>query len=207
MAQCAYCKSETFTYDRGVPVCIQCAEGREAEAKSPTTDQEIRLILVNRIVEATTRMSAANETFNAVMSQIPSGLAHPDGTQRIHNASHELDAAREEMMNAHTRLNEFIKQGMVPEDLKRSSTAALRDSLLRSSQVAVLIEPACSHRPAKLVLAFACAGANPAATVTIGLERTSQSRLSKQAQIYSRPVSTFAPFLQALSQVRALPGR
>jgi len=40
-------------------------------------------------------------------------------------------------------------------------------------------------------------GANAAATVTTALERTSQSRLPKQAQIYSRPVSTFAPFLQA----------
>ena len=77
MAQCAYCKMETFMYDCGVPVCIQCAEGREAEAKAPRTEQEIRLVLVNRIVEATTRLSAANETFSAVMSQIPSGLAHP----------------------------------------------------------------------------------------------------------------------------------
>lgn len=124
MAQCAYCKTETFMYHCGVPVCIQCAEGREAEAKSPTTEQEIRLVLVNRIVEATTRLSTANETFSAVMSQIPSGLAHPDGTQRIHNASRELDAARKEMMNAHTRLNEFTEQGIVPEDLKQSSTAA-----------------------------------------------------------------------------------
>jgi hypothetical protein len=58
-------------------------------------------VLVNRIVEATTRLSAANETFSAVMSQVPSGVPHPDGTQRIHNASREMDAAREEMMKAH----------------------------------------------------------------------------------------------------------
>jgi hypothetical protein len=63
------------------------AEGREAEAKSPKTEQEIRLALVNRLVEATARVSAANEMFSAVMSQVPSGLPHPDGTQRIHNAS------------------------------------------------------------------------------------------------------------------------
>jgi hypothetical protein len=124
MAQCAYCKSETFLYDCDVPVCIQCSEGREAEAKSPKTEQEIRLVLVNRIIEATSRLTAANETFSAVMSQTSSGLAHPDGTEHIHNASHELDAARKEMVNAHTRLNEFIEQGIVPEDLTRSSTAA-----------------------------------------------------------------------------------
>ena len=123
MAQCAYCKMETFLYDCGVPVCIQCAEGRKAEAKSPTTEPEIRLVLVNRIVEATTRLSAANETFSAVMSQVPSGTPHPDGTQRIHNASRELDAARVEMMKAHTRLNNFIEHGIVPEDLKLSSAS------------------------------------------------------------------------------------
>jgi len=124
MAQCAYCKMETFLYHGGVVICIQCAEGREAEARSPKTEQEIRLVLVNRIVEATTRLSVANETFSAVMSQGPSGLAHPDGTQRIHNASRELDAARKGMMNAHTCLNEFIEQGIVPEELKRSSAVA-----------------------------------------------------------------------------------
>ena|SRR5258706_2734232 len=121
MAQCAYCKTETFLYNCGVPVCIQCAEGREAEAKSPTTEQEIRLVLVNRIVEAETRLSVANEAFSSVMNQIPSGLPHPDGTQRIHNASRELDIAREEMMNAHTRLNGFVERGIVPEDLKHGN--------------------------------------------------------------------------------------
>jgi hypothetical protein len=82
MAQCTYCKTETFLYYCGAPVCIQCAEGREAEAKSPKTEQEIRLVLVNRLVEATARVSAANETFSAVMSQVPSGLPPPDRTQR-----------------------------------------------------------------------------------------------------------------------------
>jgi len=65
-------------------------------------------------------LSAANETFSAVMSQVPSGVPHPDGTQRIHNASRELDAAREEMMKANTRLNNFIEHGIVPERLKLS---------------------------------------------------------------------------------------
>jgi hypothetical protein len=40
--------------------------------------------------------------------------------QRIRNASHELTAARNEMMEAHHRLNEFLERGTVPEDLKRS---------------------------------------------------------------------------------------
>jgi hypothetical protein len=50
------------------------------------------------------------------MSQgVPSGLPHPDGTPRIHNASHELDTARKEMMKAHTRLNDFTERGIVPD--------------------------------------------------------------------------------------------
>jgi hypothetical protein len=40
--------------------------------------------------------------------------------QRIRSASHELTAARNEMMEAHHRLNEFLESGIVPEDLKRS---------------------------------------------------------------------------------------
>ena len=56
------------------------------------------------------------------MGQFPGGLPYADSAQRIHSASRELSVARKEMMNAHTRLNEFIEQGIVPEDLKRSST-------------------------------------------------------------------------------------
>jgi len=52
------------------------------------------------------------------MSQVPSGLPHPDGTQRIRNASRELFRARKEMMTAHRRLDNFIESGIVPEDLK-----------------------------------------------------------------------------------------
>ena len=58
--------------------------------------------------------------FQAVMSDIPSGLPHPDGTQRIHNASSQMKDAREGMMTAHKRLNDYLSVGTVPEDLKRS---------------------------------------------------------------------------------------
>jgi hypothetical protein len=51
---------------------------------------------------------------------IPSFIPPPDGTQRIHNASHKLTEARNTMMKAHRRLNDFLERGTVPEDLKRS---------------------------------------------------------------------------------------
>jgi len=97
-------------------------EGRlkepRAEPRKQYTNQEIRTALINAIVDATARVSAANQLFSSVMSQFPSCLPHPDGTQRIHNASRELSDAREEMMQAHKRLNDFIERGIVPQDLK-----------------------------------------------------------------------------------------
>lgn len=53
-------------------------------------------------------------------TQIPSGLQHSDGTQQIQNASRRLSAAWDRMMNAHTRLNDYLERGIVPDDLKRS---------------------------------------------------------------------------------------
>jgi hypothetical protein len=93
MAECAFCKAETELYENGVPVCLPCEQKREAKSKP----SDVRLVLVSNIVEATARVSAANEEFNKVLGQVPAGLPHPDGAQRIHNASRELDAARKEM--------------------------------------------------------------------------------------------------------------
>ena len=123
MAQCAHCKAETFMYEFGVPICIECSGKRERIArKPPVSSTQIQNLLVNDIAEATARVSAANDEFYKVTSQVPSGLPHPDGVQRIHNASRELDIARKEMMKAHTRLNEYVHTGVVPENLKRSGT-------------------------------------------------------------------------------------
>ena len=122
MAACAYCGAETELYDSGVPVCLKCSEERDnrASKKPPTSSKTIQNILVNEIVEATARTNTASQAFLEVMGQIPSGFPHPDGSQRIHNASRELSTAREDLMRAHTRLDEFLKSGIVPEDLKRS---------------------------------------------------------------------------------------
>jgi hypothetical protein len=118
MAQCAYCKTETFLYDGGVPICLECADARDANSKPPEPERRIRTILMEALTEATARSHAASQAFTAVMGDIPSALPHPDGTQRIHNVSRELSAAQNEVMQAHTRLNEFLSRGIVPEDLK-----------------------------------------------------------------------------------------
>jgi hypothetical protein len=54
------------------------------------------------------------------MGQFPSGLPHPDGFQRIKNASNVLSAARQQMAAAHNRFSDYLNRGIVPDDLKKS---------------------------------------------------------------------------------------
>ena len=122
MAACAYCGAETELYENGVPICLKCSDEREGKAqrKPPGSDQSIRSILLNQIAEATARANKASHAFIEVMGKIPSGFPHSDGPANIHNVSRELSTARKDLMRAHTRLDDFLKTGIVPEDLKRS---------------------------------------------------------------------------------------
>ena len=119
MAKCSRCGVETELYDRGVPLCVKCADLWEAK-RPPHTSDQIRKTLVGQIAEATARVSEANRKFSETIDRFPSGLPQPDGVQRIQSASKELNMARKEMMTAHKRLNDFIEHGIVPEGLKRS---------------------------------------------------------------------------------------
>jgi len=97
---------------------LRCGGG--TYRKPPNSDQ-IRTALVSSIVQATRKVSEANQEFSEILDKFPSGLPHPDGVQRIKTASNKLSLARKEMMTAHKRLNDFIERGIVPEDLKRRS--------------------------------------------------------------------------------------
>jgi hypothetical protein len=101
MAQCAYCKAETELYFANVPVCIQCADQR-----SPV---EARASLIKNLADATSRADAASEAFDKVVGDIPSHIPHPDGVQRIKNASKKLKTARDEMLEAHRTLDDYIR--------------------------------------------------------------------------------------------------
>jgi hypothetical protein len=57
------------------------------------------------------------------MGDIPSGLPQPDGSQRIQNAAHALAAARNEVMRAHSRLDEYLARGVVPGDFEPGGPA------------------------------------------------------------------------------------
>ena len=120
MAQCAYCKAETELYENGTPLCVVCAGPKAVNPRSASTESQIRLSLLQEVRLATDRVNAASESFSMIIKDIPSDVPHPDGTLRITKASRELSTAREEMMRAHRRLNDFLGHGVIPEDLKAS---------------------------------------------------------------------------------------
>src|ERR1700741_540617 len=123
MAKCTHCGSETGLYSNGAPICLKCAGLWETNRKPPAPSLEIRSILQCELISATRRATEATREFNEVMGQFPSGLPHPDGVQRIKNASNKLTVARQEMATARNRLNDYLSRGIVPDDLKKSRLA------------------------------------------------------------------------------------
>jgi hypothetical protein len=113
MARCAYCQAETQLYEGAIPICLQC-DALSKDKRAAKTQ------LTNDLHKAMHLAEAATAAFRAATSEIPSSLPHPDGVQRIQNASREMALAREEMTKAQKRLNEFLERGIVPQDLKRS---------------------------------------------------------------------------------------
>jgi len=107
--------------------------GQRKKAKAPATDtvpapkaappsplatlEKVHDLLQQELKEATERAATASAAFLDVTSQVPSGLPHPDGTQRIRNIAHELAFARTELMRAHSRMNAFLGSGIAPDDL------------------------------------------------------------------------------------------
>jgi len=106
-------------YESGVPICLKCAAIREANSKKDHA-AGFRSELAGALTEATLRNELTTMEFNAITGDIPSSIPQPDGAQRIHNASGSLSAARDEMIKAHRRLNDYMERGIVPEDLKQS---------------------------------------------------------------------------------------
>ena len=107
--------------DSSIPICLKCWEARSTKCKPPVTADKVRTTLIEAVLEAMALKNKASEAFEIVMGQFPSGLTSPNGSQRIKDASEQLSFARRGMMAAHNRLNDFLAQGIVPEDLKRSA--------------------------------------------------------------------------------------
>lgn len=81
---------------------------------------------------------SAKERAWSISADIPSGLPHPDGVKRIQNAARDESAALDNYINSLRRLNDYVLDGVVPEDLKdpRKKPAAgeKRDSENRSQK-------------------------------------------------------------------------
>jgi hypothetical protein len=81
---------------------------------------EILKTLLDDVARATEASDDANESFRLVMKDIPSGMPHPDGVQRIHNVSSANAVARKNLHVARARLQQYQVYGFVPKDLKAS---------------------------------------------------------------------------------------
>jgi hypothetical protein len=119
---CAFCEFEAKGTVDGVPTCEDCS-GKPEIGSAKLQDGEIRAALGREILASTARAHAASEALIAIMGDIPSGLPHPDGSQRIQNAAHALAAARNEVMRAHAKLNEFLTYGVLSGDLEPGGPA------------------------------------------------------------------------------------
>ena len=91
-----------------------------SKRKPLTSEKEILRTLIQEVIDATAEKNEASDAFEVVLGQFPSGLPHPDGSQRIANSSQRLLRARKKLMTAHIRLSDFLDRGTIPEDLKRS---------------------------------------------------------------------------------------
>jgi len=80
--------------------------------------REIHKRLTEDLEKARAQSKAASDAFNEVLKETPSGLPHPDGTQRIRNASVEKAAAHSRLTRAMARMDSFIIAGKIPDDLK-----------------------------------------------------------------------------------------
>jgi hypothetical protein len=112
MARCAYCKTkEAELCENGIPICLSCAELNHDHSGG------VQALLVRALSEATLRRDSAFAEFTTIVNGIPSGMPHPNGQRRIHNASAKLAVARHKLIEAHTRLNDYLELGTVPQYL------------------------------------------------------------------------------------------
>ena len=87
--------------------------------------QSIFEILRAEVDLASANYIKAKEDFWRISADVPTGFPHPDGIQRIENASRSQTAAMIAYTGALRRFNEFLLNGTIPEDVqKRDQTMA-----------------------------------------------------------------------------------
>ncbi len=77
-------------------------------------DERILTLLRDEFNRSKDSLNVASEHFDAVIREAPGGIPYPDGSQRIRDASKMLSDARDRFLEATSRLNRFIVDGIVP---------------------------------------------------------------------------------------------
>jgi hypothetical protein len=68
------------------------------------------------------RRDEAAQRFDQMISEVPSGIPYPDGTERIRQISAAYGRTQAEMAAAFGRLNDFLIHGKVPAHLNDKSS-------------------------------------------------------------------------------------
>jgi hypothetical protein len=87
--------------------------------------ERIEKLLCDDFEIAVKEKNSALEEFNSVIEDTPSGLPHPDGVQRIKSCSKRYSEARQNMIRALERLNNFRSKGIIPNDLSKPPQSEL----------------------------------------------------------------------------------
>jgi len=74
------------------------------------------LRLAQELDKARHEYDLASKRFNAVMSDVPSGLPHPDGAYRLERSGKESRLTLDLYTKALRRYSEFLLYGVIPED-------------------------------------------------------------------------------------------
>ena len=75
-------------------------------------------ILKDEVIRARHRLDVASAEYDEVVAAVSSGSPHANGIIRIQDVSIAYTRAREDMMIAIRRQNDFLIDGTVPDDLK-----------------------------------------------------------------------------------------
>ena len=78
--------------------------------------EEIQKKLRKNVNRLRAESKIASDQFDARLRAFPSGLPHPDGVQRIRNASLKSAAARTCLMSAIKIETDFLVNGTLPEE-------------------------------------------------------------------------------------------
>jgi hypothetical protein len=83
---------------------------------------EIEDLLRNEVKRTKKELEEAKLNFWHVCSDVPSGIPHPDGTQRLQRAAHAQTVAIQAVTAAINRFNEFLLNGIIPAEHLTSET-------------------------------------------------------------------------------------